>query len=332
MKKTLYCLLLFLTFFTTSLNAQDTKSEEYIVEKFDTLWGISSTKLEDAFLWPKLWNVNPHIENPDLIYPGTRIILPSREELMRMPAIETKIIPIARKHREQKIKESEYKTNWEYAPLMEKKYIIEKNLYIASGWIADKFPSIGELTFSPMNRKITGMDDIVYIKYNGDITSEKRVFAIKDIKVVEHPISGKKIGHQIRITGILEVIGMDQNMTKATVINSFEDIQIGDGLLPYQEMEPPLLPDSARTPDIHGYIIESHMNTYLLGEGDIIFLDKGKNDGLEIGDVFSVLSEPPTESPIGKIQIISLQPTTSGAVLVDSTQEITIGTKWSQKK
>ncbi|MBI4682493.1 MAG: LysM peptidoglycan-binding domain-containing protein [Nitrospirae bacterium] len=332
MKKTLYCLLLFIAFFVTSLNAQNTKSEEYIVEKFDTLWGISSTKLEDAFLWPKLWNVNPHIENPDLIYPGTRIIIPSREELMRMPAIETKTIPIARKHRGHKIKESEPKNVWEYAPLMEKKYIIEKNLYIASGWIADKFPSVGKLTFSPMDRNITGMDDIVYIKYNGDIKSEKRFFAIRDIKVVKHPISEKKIGHQIRITGILEVIGMDQNMTKAKVINSFEDIQIGDGLLPYQEMEPPLIPETARTPDLHGYIIESHMNSYLLGEGAVVFLDKGEKDGLKIGDVFSVLSEPPSESPIGKIQIVSLQPSTSGAVLVDSTQEITIGTKWGQKK
>jgi hypothetical protein len=73
------------------------------------------------------------------------------------------------------------------------------------------------------------------------------------------------------------------------------------------------------------------LNSYLLGEGDLVFLDKGNNDGLEIGDIFTVLSESPTNAAIGKIQIVTLQPTTSGAVLLQTVQEITIGTKWGQK-
>jgi len=347
MKKTLFCLLVFLIFSITFQIAQVSALEEYIVEKNDTLWDISTRKLEDPFLWPKLWNVNPHIENPDLIYPGTKIFIPSREELVNIPAVPSKEIPAAGK---QKIKKSglksEPKSIWKYAPIIQRKHIIEKNLYVASGWISDTYPSIGEITSSPTNQQMTSKNDIVYIKLsespapakpalvlsgNEDPMTKKRFFAIRDIKTVKHPVSGKWIGHQIRIAGILEVIGMDENMTKAKITDSFEDVQIGDGLLPYQELEPPLIPETVRTPDIQGYIIESHMSSYLVSEGNIVFLDKGENDGVKVGDVFTVLRDQPAESPIGKIQIVSLQPSTSGAVILQNSQEIKVGNKWGPK-
>jgi hypothetical protein len=333
MRKTLFCLLAVSIFCVTSLHAQDTGSDEYIIEKFDTLWGISDTRLEDPFLWPKLWNVNPHIENPDLIYPGSKIRIPSREELMRMPAYQRKGIPSTKAStKEKKIDTSEPRSVWKFAPTTGKKHIIGWELYIASGWIADEYPGIGEITYSPMDRQIVSKDDTVYIKSDSDdIMDGKRFFVIRDIKMVRHPVSNNKIGHQIRIVGILEVIGKDNNMTKAKVINSFEAVQLGDGLLPYKELEPPFITDSIRTPDVSGYIIESHMSSYLLVEGNVIFLDKGENDGVKVGDVFSVLSEQPTESHLGTIQIVSLQPTTSGAVLLQSSQELTVGSKWGQK-
>ena len=328
MKKIFCFLIVFLVFFITSLYALNTTKEEYIVEKQDTLWDISRAELQDPFLWPKLWSVNPHIENPDLIYPGTKIIIPSREELMRMPKLPIKRIPAFLKPKHRK---PETKSVFKFAPERQQKYIVNKNLYITSGWIADKFPGIGEITYSPMNRQIVGKGDDVYIKINEESMPGNRYFAIRDIKTVKHPVTGKEIGHQIRIMGILEVTGTDNNMTKAKVIASFQDIQIGDALLPYKELEPPLIPDKTRTPDVQGYIIETHTNSYLIGAGNIIFLDKGENDGLEIGDVFSVFSERPAVRSIGKIQIVSLQPSTSGAVLLNSDQEVTIGTKWGQK-
>ena len=325
MKKIFCFFLVFSVFFITSLHALDTTKGEYIVEKKDTLWDISDANLQDPFLWPKLWSVNPHIENPDLIYPGTKIIIPSKEELMRMPM---KKMPVFLKPKTGKPKA---KSVFKFTPERQQKHIVNKSLYIASGWIADEFPGIGEITYSPMNRQIVGKGDNVYIKINKESVPGNRYFAIRDIKTVRHPVTGKKIGHQIRITGILEVTGRDSNMTKAKVTDSFQDIQIGDALLPYKELEPPLVPEKPRTPDVQGYIIETHTNSYLIGPGDIIFLDKGENDGLETGDIFSVFSERPAVRSIGKIQIVSLQPSTSGAVLLNSDQEVAIGTKWGQK-
>ncbi|WP_423187987.1 LysM peptidoglycan-binding domain-containing protein [Alishewanella sp. d11] len=75
LKKITLILAASLCWLTTSVIADVLKlrpnaPETYIVKPGDTLWDISGIYLEHPWLWPELWQVNPQIANPHLIYPG----------------------------------------------------------------------------------------------------------------------------------------------------------------------------------------------------------------------------------------------------------------------
>ncbi len=308
--------------FSNGVNAQDKTPEDYTIKKGDTLWDISDSKLDDFFLWPKLWKVNPQIKNPDRIYPGDKIRIPSREELMRLFTEVKEEAPLAEPVEE--IPEE-----------LPKEYIVDKNRYIASGWISDEYPGIGEIISAPTSRTIFGSNDLVYLKTDGIAAVGNKFFVIRDVKEVKHPKTGKSLGHQLKITGILEVIGMDgrdYDIPKAQITTTLEDSVVGDGLIPYSEIELPVVPDIVRTPNVRGYIVETYTNSLMVHKGDIIYLDKGQNDGLKVGDIFSALSDTPVERSIGGIQIITLQPTTSVATVLKSDEDINIGAEWGKRK
>ncbi len=328
MKKALYLLIItLLLLFSVSAGAQETESEYYTVVKGDTLWDISGSKLQDSFLWPKLWKVNPQIENPDLIYPGDRIRIPSKEELMRMLSSDEEVRVLTAPLEAPIIEMPEEKP---------KKYIVNRDLYIASGWIEKKYSPTGKIISSPGDRTILGEGDLVYLESDGGAIVGDKFYVIRKVKKVMHPKKWwKSLGYQIRVAGILEVVGMDGenlDVPKAMIITSFEEfILVGDGLIRYTEIESPVVPEFPRNPDIEGYIVESYMNNTLVGEREIVYVDKGQEDGIEVGDTFSALYLAPEERIIGTIQIFAVRQKTASAVILQHEQEITIGGTWGQK-
>ncbi|MBI5740297.1 MAG: LysM peptidoglycan-binding domain-containing protein [Nitrospirae bacterium] len=362
MKKVYHILVVALMFCVAGAHAQETKSEEYVVQKADTLWGISGSRLQDPFLWPKLWNVNPHISNPDLILPGEKLIIPSREELLRQASPQAgEQSPEVKQFKAPAAKAPPVRTAGpagETQPSVEltaeetprKKYLIDKDSYVSAGWITDVVPGIGKIISTPSGHEIAGKHDVVYLNIfpekalsGPDLqrkpvliisqadNSKSRFFSIRDVKEVFHPVTGKTLGHLVRVTGVLEIIGKDNDTPKAGILRAFDDVQVGDGLIPYKEMEPPLAPDVVRTPAIKGHIVESLSTAELSSKGAIIFLDRGQNDGLLSGDVLSVFSSTQVSRVIGKIQIITLQPTTAGAVILSNEEAIEPGMKVGQR-
>jgi len=53
--------------------------ESYVVKKGDCLWSIAKMKgiYNDPFLWPVIYDANKNkIKNPNLIYPGQKLVIP----------------------------------------------------------------------------------------------------------------------------------------------------------------------------------------------------------------------------------------------------------------
>src|SRR5260221_7776797 len=63
-------MLLAITAFAASVELAKDHPDTYTVRKGDTLWSISARFLQRPWQWPEIWQANPQVHNPHLIYPG----------------------------------------------------------------------------------------------------------------------------------------------------------------------------------------------------------------------------------------------------------------------
>ncbi|RMF19496.1 MAG: LysM peptidoglycan-binding domain-containing protein [Candidatus Dadabacteria bacterium] len=57
----------------------DPDTRIYVVQPGDTLWDISGKAYADPWKWPRIWENNPDVENPHLIRPEEKLVLPNVE-------------------------------------------------------------------------------------------------------------------------------------------------------------------------------------------------------------------------------------------------------------
>ena len=67
--------LLTLAGFAVAVELRGNHPDTYVVKRGDTLWDIAGRFLQRPWLWPEIWQANPQIRNPHLIYPGDVISL-----------------------------------------------------------------------------------------------------------------------------------------------------------------------------------------------------------------------------------------------------------------
>ena len=71
----LIALLVALPLAAQEVELRDDHPDEYIVREGDTLWDIAGRFLTKPWQWPAIWQANPQVENPHLIFPGDRLSL-----------------------------------------------------------------------------------------------------------------------------------------------------------------------------------------------------------------------------------------------------------------
>jgi hypothetical protein len=309
-------LLIFILLMPVSTFSQSQKIKEYTVIKGDTLWDISYKELDDYFLWPKIWKENPEIKNPDAIYPGQKIRIPLYliEEVREAPApppppVEPPAEP------EVIIPEEPPKPS----------YLISKSYLMESGYIADSVEGLGSITGSPGGKTLFGNLDHVYVTTESEVYVGDRFYVIRPGKMVKHPVSNKELGFVVEIRGIAEIDRFEYGETIAVLTQSFGEIANGDLLDTYFDMEPPLASESYRKPAIDGYVISSRDRRVMSSVPDIVYIDKGSSDGIEVGDIFRTVAVGKHKVPNGAVQVINTQDATATAIVRENEGPITAG-------
>ncbi len=77
--------LLTVTTYAVAVEMNDAHPDTYVVRKGDTLWDISARFLKKPWLWPEIWQANPQVKNPHLIYPGDVLSLAYLDRVVAQP-------------------------------------------------------------------------------------------------------------------------------------------------------------------------------------------------------------------------------------------------------
>jgi len=316
--------------------SQEMEYKEYKVLEGDTLWDISTKEIQDPFLWPKIWKENPEIKNPDRISPDQTIKIPLRLLQKEQPLEEVtaeKAAAIPEPVKEEQKKEVPQKAVEEKIEPVKRNYLADKDLLIASGYITDyitkRIESVGKISGAPTGRSMFGNNDYMYIKTNTPANAGDKFHVIRPSALIKHPKTKNKMGYLISVLGTVKVIETENGMTKAVVTKAYGEIRTGDLLDAFYEIEPVMEEDEHRKPDVSGFIVAAQKMKSISAFHDILFIDKGSSDGLEIGDMLKTISFDKLNKSrtIGVIQIINLKGSTASAIVRKSESAISVGDK-----
>jgi LysM repeat protein len=311
----------------------------YTIKQGDTLWDISNAYLKDPFLWPFVWKANLYITNPDLIYPGNKLVIPSLAPIER--ALQAPVVP-----QEQLVGKPTTTVPEEEQKAVVKKFIlpeeapvpiIDKYAMLSAGFVNQE-ESGDVIVGSKEEKTVYGYDDIVYVTIESkEATLGNKFIIYQPLDKVKHPITGKTFGRLIKVLGILQLTEKGAPGTYAARITiSFNFAVKGSMLTPYQE--PTLIYNTAqaKSKDISGYILEVMDGRTINSQTDIVYLDKGSTEGVDPGDRFVVYARPQKKAypkeVIGEAQVFLVKEHTATAVVQKSSNYIERGNEVEFKK
>lgn len=281
--------------------------DRHVVVPGDTLWHIASRFLQDPWRWPEIWGFNrEQVKNPHKIYPGDVILLEDtpdgkrlriagEKETVKLAAHSlstTKLSPTIRAQQSGLAAIPSIPAA-AIEPFLSQPIVIEKDGLEYAPYILG----------SSDNRVILSSGNTVYARnVSKQEGSAWQIF--RPGHALRNPDNdGEILGYEATYLGNAKITNF-ADISTITITRSVEEILKGDRLVPsagiiFNNYAPhaPEIPINGRIISVYGGVSE-------LGQGSIVALNKGLNDGLEMGHVLAVYRRSYAKSLKGeKVQL-----------------------------
>jgi len=262
--------------------------DEYVVKKGDTLWDISGTFLSKPWLWPEIWEINPQIENPHWIYPGDliRLVYHDGEPRLRLERT-TKLtdrdtsgaIRLSPQIRSQSIADAITTIPLdEINPFLSRSRIVNPGDLEAAAYILQ----------GSQQHLIVGEGDTVYAR--GNFADGLAAYGVyRKAEALIDPKTHELLGVHAQGVGNVTVSAVANDVATLLVDRSYEEIRPGDRLLPADDQAiTAIFEPSAPDADIDGVIMAVEKGVTNIGKLDVVFLNRGEREGLQVGNVLAI--------------------------------------------
>lgn len=282
--------LLSVSVWAEEVQIRDDRPDSYRVSEGDTLWDISGKFLENPWMWPEIWQVNPQIDNPHLIYPGDVITLVYMDGKPRL-AIErgtptTKLSPGTEK----------LSPKIRYQPVAAAIPAIPLDA-IDAFLTGSRIVTPKEYTDAPYvlagedGRLVTGAGDFLYAR--GEIDANVPIYGIyRKGKSFADPVTGEFLGYQALDVGSVKVAAINGDIATMDITRTSQEILIEDRLLPSADraVESTFYP-KAPAEEISGVIMTVEGGVTQVGRMNVVAINRGSRESLRAGDILAILKD-----------------------------------------
>ncbi|EHV2409696.1 hypothetical protein VCSRO184_3295 [Vibrio cholerae] len=246
----------------------------YTVVKGDTLWDISALYLDSPWLWPRLWQVNPDIDNPHLIYPGDKLTLFWRDG---QPVLSLK--PMRKLSPQVRVLEKQA------VPTVQEGLVLP---YLQSDRLVAKTALQGSVRVigSSEDRQYLTKQDQLYIS---GVHSEKKWGIYREVAQYQRD---DEVMVALRLVAVGELAMTGGNFSGLSLQEQNQEILANDIALPEIDLEERQLsttfyPQPAPAGS-EARILGSLEGSQYAGQNQVVVIDQGRSDGVAQGSMFEL--------------------------------------------